>query len=113
MNNLYGYAKSKFLATSGFKLIDPQDFGLNKYNSNSSKRCVLEVSLVYPKELRELHNDYPLAPDKIEIKREMLSEYQLKIADLYNILIGMLENYCLTFLIKKSMCFIMKNCSFT
>ena len=27
----------------------------------------------------------PLAPDKIEIKREMLSYYQLKIADLYNI----------------------------
>ena len=39
-------------------------------------------------ELRELHSDYPLAPDKIEIKREMLSEYQLKIADLYNISIG-------------------------
>ena len=32
--------------------------------------------------LRELHNDYPLAQDKIEIKREILSEYQLKIADL-------------------------------
>ena len=36
----------------------------------------------------ELGNDYPLAPDKIETKREMLSEYQLKIADLYNIPIG-------------------------
>ena len=35
-----------------------------------------------------MHNDYPLAPDKIEIKREMLSEYQIKIADLYNIPIG-------------------------
>ena len=44
--------------------------------------------LEYPKELRELHNDYPLASDKIDIKREMLSEYQLKIADLYNISIA-------------------------
>ena len=35
--------------------------------------------------LRELHNDYPLAPDKIEVKREMLSECQLKTADLDNI----------------------------
>ena len=26
---------------------------------------VLEVDLEYPKELRELDNDYPLAPDKI------------------------------------------------
>ena len=61
---------------------------MNKYTSNSSKGRVLEVDLKYPKELRELHNDYPLAPDKIEIKREMWSNCQLKIADLYNISIG-------------------------
>ena len=33
-----------------------------------------------------------LAPDKIEIKREMLFEYQLKIADLCNIPIGNVKN---------------------
>ena len=38
--------------------------------------------------LWELHNDYSLAPDKIEIKREMLSHHQLKIADHYNVPIG-------------------------
>ena len=38
--------------------------------------------------LRELHDHYPLAPDKIEIKKETLSNYRLKIADLYNISIG-------------------------
>ena len=58
---------------------------MNKYSSNNSKGCVLEVDLEYTKELRELCNDYPLATDKIKIKREMLSAYQLKIADLYNI----------------------------
>ena len=42
-------------------------------------------SIEYSKELRELHSDYHLAPYEIEIKREMLYEYQLKIADLYNI----------------------------
>ena len=83
-NNLYGYAMSKFLPASGFKWIDPEEFDLNKYTSSSSKGDVLKVDLEYPKELLELHNDYTLAPDKIEIKREMLSEYQLKIADLYN-----------------------------
>ena len=51
---------------------------MNKYTSNSSKECVLEVDLEYPKELRELKNDYQLAPDKIETKSEMLSDYQLK-----------------------------------
>ena len=47
---------------------------LNKYISKNPKGGVLEVDLEYPKELRELRNDYPLARDKIEIKREMLSD---------------------------------------
>ena len=77
-----------FFQQVDLKWIDPKKFNLNKYNSNSSKGCVLEVDLEYPKELWNLHNDYPLAPNKIEIKREMLSDYQLKIDDLYNIHIG-------------------------
>ena len=44
-NNLYGYAMSKFLPTSRFKWIDPKEFDLNKYISNSSKGCTLEVDL--------------------------------------------------------------------
>ena len=87
-NDLYGYAMSKFLPSSGFKWIDPKEFHLNKYTSNSLKGCALEVDLEYSKELHELHNDYPLAPDKIEIKREMLCGCQLKTVDLYNIPIG-------------------------
>ena len=46
---------------------------------------VLEVGLGSAKELRGLHNNYPLDPDKIGIKREMFSDYQLHIVDLYNI----------------------------
>ena len=79
VNNLYGYAMSKFLQISGFKWIDTKEFSLNKYTSNRSKGCVLEVDLEYPKELRELHNDYFLAPDKKEIKRKMLPKYQLRL----------------------------------
>ena len=83
----------KFLLTSGFKWIDPKKFDLNIYASNSLKECILEVDLEYPKELHELHNDYPLAPDMIEIKREILSEYQLKISDLYNIPVGNVKKW--------------------
>ena len=61
---------------------------MNKHISNSSKGCILKVDLEYSKELRKLHNDYSLAADRIEIKRDMLSDYQLKIADFYNIPIG-------------------------
>ena len=81
-NNLYSHVMSKFLPTNGFKWIDPKEFYLNKYTGHSSKRCVLEVYLEYPRELWELHNGYHLAPDKTEIKREMLFDFQIKIADL-------------------------------
>ena len=77
----------KFLPTSGFKWLDHREFDL-KYTSNSSKGCALEADLEYPKELKELHNDYLLAPDKIKIEREMWTDYQLKIADFFNISIG-------------------------
>ena len=87
-DNLHGYAIFKFLPTSGFKWIGPKSFDLNKYTSKSSKECVLEVDLEYPNEFDKLHNDYSLAPDKIEIKREILSECQLEITDLNNIPIG-------------------------
>ena len=50
-NNLYGYAISRFLPTSGFKWIDHKELDLNKYPSNSSKGCVLKVDLEYPKVL--------------------------------------------------------------
>ena len=80
-NNLYGYVMSKFLSTSEFKWIDLKEFDLNRYTRNSTKGCFLEVDLEYPTELRELLNDYALAPYKIEIKRKILSDHQLKISD--------------------------------
>ena len=52
-------------------MIDPKDFNSNKYSCNSSKGCVLEIDLDYPKEIHELHNDYPLTVGKMEIKKEM------------------------------------------
>ena len=70
--------------------MDPAKFNLDKYDDDSLRGCVLEVGLEYSKELHELHNDYPLAPDKLKIERKMLSDYQLKIADDY-ISIGNVE----------------------
>ena len=73
---------SKFLPTSGFKWVDHKVIDLNKYTINSLKEYFPKVNLDHLKELQELHNDNPLALDKKEIKQEMLSEYQLKFADL-------------------------------
>ena len=53
------------------------------------------------KGLRELHNYHSLAPDKIGITKEMLSKYQLAIADLYNIPIDNLKKLLLNFFHKE------------
>ena len=74
---------------------------MNKYTSNSSRGRVLEVDLEYPKELQELNNHYPLALDKLEIKREILSEYQLKINDLCNIPIVIVKKWVPNFFDKE------------
>ena len=48
----------------------------------------LEFDLEYPDELHELHNDYPLAPEKLAVSSDMLSKYCKKIADKYEIKVG-------------------------
>ena len=79
----------KFLLRSGFIWIDPKDFDSNKYRNNSSTGCVLKIHLEYPKKLHKLHNNYPLASYKIEIKEQKCClKYQLTTSDFYNTPIG-------------------------
>ena len=46
---------------------------------------MLEVGLEYPSKLHDLHNDYPLAPEKLEISQNMSSKYYLNIVNKYGI----------------------------
>ena len=72
MNNLYVHAMSQYLPYSNFKWvknIDKTKQKLININSNSSTGYVLEVDLEYPQELHDIHNDYPLAPEKINIPK--------------------------------------------
>ena len=55
---------------------------------NSSDGYILEVDLEYPDELHYLHNDYPLASEKIEISNDTLSNYCSNIANKYGIKVG-------------------------
>ena len=38
-------------------------------SSQEGRGCILEVDLEYPKELHDLHNDYPLAPERIVVNK--------------------------------------------
>ena len=61
-NNLYGWAMCKPLPVRGFKWMSQEEIG-----DWRARDCILEVDLEYPKELHDLHNDYPLAPERIMI----------------------------------------------
>ena len=39
------------------------------------------MDLEYPKHLHKLHNDYPLAPEKLSVKKEWLSSYQTELLE--------------------------------
>ena len=93
-NNLYGWAMSQYLPTGGFrwmtqKQIDKID--LAKYNEESDKGLIMEVDLEYHKELHDLHNDYPLAAEKVRVTEDMLSDYCKNIASKYSISTGLVH----------------------
>ena len=64
------------------------DFCLNSVSGNSSIGYILEIDLEYLSELHDLHQDYPLAPEKLEITQNKLSKYCLSTANKYGIKIG-------------------------
>ena len=68
-NNFYGWPMSQYLPYDGFKWLDKKE-------------------IEYPDELHELHNDYPLAPEKLEISHNMMSNYCSSIENKYDIKIG-------------------------
>ena len=73
MNNLYGWAMSEYLPCKGFKWLKNIDkFDKMSINDKSSIGYFLEVDIEYPDELHELHNDFPLAPEKFAVSNDML-----------------------------------------
>ena len=62
-----------------------------KYKENGKKGLILEMDLEYPQELHNLHNDYPVAPEKVKVSNGMLFAYCKKIAERYNISIGLVR----------------------
>ena len=66
----------QYLPYSNFKWMNEKE--INKFNlalvkENAPNGYILEVDLEYPSELHDLHNDDPLAPEKLKINQNMLS----------------------------------------
>ena len=83
-NNLYGWAMQQSLPQSDFRFLSDEEISqlnIDKVDDNSSTGYILEVDLTYPQELHDSHNCYPLAPEKLKIKPEMLSQYSKELRE--------------------------------
>ena len=70
-NNLYGNFIMQPLPTEILDWADPKDFNLDNYLNDSPIGFFLEIELDYPDELHDLHNDYPLSIEQLEVSKEM------------------------------------------
>ena len=79
--NLDGMAMPQHLPLKNPKWMDkmPTEKEILNYD-DGSKGYILEVDLEYPKETHDLHKDFPLAPEVMQVDTSLRSEYQL---DLY------------------------------
>ena len=69
-NNLYGWAMKQKLPVHSFEWMTNQEIE-NIFNNQivqvwEKMPCILEVDLSYPEDLHDLHNDYPLCPERVE-----------------------------------------------
>ena len=101
-NNQYGWSMSQYLPTGGFKWLNVEDKYVEEWveflkdqKEEQNKGYFLEVDLEYPRELHDLHDTFPCAPEHVEIKEKMLSDYQKKMGNKLGVKYGG-EKLCLT-----------------
>ena len=74
-NNLYGWAMSQYLPTGGFRWVELTKT-IADHPADDPESYILEVDLDYPETLHDAHNAYPLAPERMVVPKEWLSDYQ-------------------------------------
>ena len=87
-NSLYSWSMIQHLPYGGFKWIDPEMFDLNNVRADSETGHILEVDLLYPKEIHEANNDYPFCCEHKIVEDDMLSPYAKFIADKHELTSG-------------------------
>ena len=73
-NNPYGWAMSQYLPAGNFKRMSDKEISkidLGKYKADGKKGLILEVDLEYPQELHDMHNDHPVAFEKVKVSNNM------------------------------------------
>ena len=101
-NNLYVWAMSQYLPTGGFRWITQKQ--INKVNlaacTEDRKKGIIDLE--YPDNLHDLHNDYPVAVEKMKVTKEMLSPYCTNAQEKCGVAIGQVAKLILTLADKKN-----------
>ena len=87
-NNLYGWAMSQFMPFKDFRWLKSDDWEKIDWTVQRDDQPIgyfIECDLLYDKSFHDMHNDYPLAPERMQMNFEKLNETQLKILRNYRI----------------------------
>jgi hypothetical protein len=90
-NNLYGWSMVQKLPCSNFRWMTRAEIDVMDWSQVNPEGCtgyVLEVDLEYPQELHDSHNDYPLAPERLQVNDSMLSDYCSGLKQSLNVMSG-------------------------
>ena len=86
-NGLYGWALKQPLPIRNFKWICDKkklrNIDISTLGGDGTG-YVFEVDLEYPKDLHDKHNLYPLAPERMNVSKDMLSPYLTQLLNAYD-----------------------------
>ena len=76
-NSLYNWTICNDLPVRDFKWVKTDDKNefINKKISEKNYNFFVECDITYPQELHDLHNDYPLAPDRMVIDKKLKNQH--------------------------------------
>ena len=80
-NGLYSFGQSCPQPISDFTWADVEEYvekDWSKYEEGAEYGMILEVDLIYPGQLHDSHDSFPLCPHRLDIDESMLSPYQLR-----------------------------------
>ncbi|XP_050500966.1 uncharacterized protein LOC126885605 [Diabrotica virgifera virgifera] len=81
VNNLYGWAMGEPLPYGGFEWMDVKDIDVMSVPDDSPVGYMLQVDLDYPRQLHDLHSDFPFAA---EHRKALGSNHTKLMTTLYN-----------------------------